>query len=30
MVRDQFAPSCWTLADAAGNKPDIGTTIGRG
>ena len=30
MVRDQFAPSWWTLADAAGNEADISTTIGRG
>jgi 4a-hydroxytetrahydrobiopterin dehydratase len=30
MVRDQFAPSWWTLADAAGNEADIATTIGRG
>jgi 4a-hydroxytetrahydrobiopterin dehydratase len=30
MVRDQFAPSWWTLADAAGNEADIATTRGRG
>jgi 4a-hydroxytetrahydrobiopterin dehydratase len=30
MVRDQFAPSWWTLADAAGNEADIATAIGRG
>ena len=29
MVRDQFAPSWWTLADAAGNEADIATTKGR-
>jgi 4a-hydroxytetrahydrobiopterin dehydratase len=29
MVRDQFAPSWWTLADAAGNEADIATTLGR-
>ena len=29
MVRDQFAPSWWTLADAAGNELDIATTHGR-
>ena len=29
MVRDEFAPSWWTLADAAGNEADIATTIGR-
>jgi 4a-hydroxytetrahydrobiopterin dehydratase len=30
MVRDDFAPSWWTLADAAGNEADIATTRGRG
>jgi len=30
MVRDQFAPQWWTLADAAGNEADIATTKGRG
>jgi 4a-hydroxytetrahydrobiopterin dehydratase len=30
MVRDEFAPSWWTLADAAGNEVDIATTRGRG
>jgi 4a-hydroxytetrahydrobiopterin dehydratase len=25
MVRDQFAPAWWTLADAAGNEADIAT-----
>ena len=29
MVRDQFAPSWWTLADAAGNEADISTAMGR-
>jgi 4a-hydroxytetrahydrobiopterin dehydratase len=29
MVRDDFAPSWWTLADAAGNEADISTTLGR-
>ena len=29
MVRDQFAPSWWTLADVAGNEIDIATTRGR-
>jgi 4a-hydroxytetrahydrobiopterin dehydratase len=29
LVRDQFAPSWWTLADAAGNEVDIATTRGR-
>jgi len=26
LVRDQFAPAWWTLADAAGNEADIATT----
>ena len=30
MVRDEFAPSWWTLADAAGNEADIATTMDRG
>ena len=30
IVRDTFAPSWWTLADAAGNEADIATTTGRG
>jgi 4a-hydroxytetrahydrobiopterin dehydratase len=30
MVRDEFAPSWWTLADAAGNEADIATTKKRG
>ena len=30
MVRDEFAPSWWTLADAAGNEADIATAKGRG
>lgn len=29
MVRDDFAPSGWTLADAAGNEADIATAKGR-
>ncbi len=29
MVRDDFAPSWWTLADAAGNEADIATVAGR-
>ena len=29
MVRDEFAPSWWTLADPAGNEADIVTTKGR-
>lgn len=29
MVRDQFAPSWWTLADPAGNEADIATVKGR-
>ena len=29
MVRDEFAPSWWTLADSAGNEADIATTLGR-
>lgn len=29
IVRDQFAPAWWTLADAAGNEADIATTKGR-
>jgi 4a-hydroxytetrahydrobiopterin dehydratase len=29
MVRDDFAPSWWTLADAAGNEVDIATTAHR-
>jgi 4a-hydroxytetrahydrobiopterin dehydratase len=29
MVRDEFAPSWWTLADASGNEVDIATTRGR-
>jgi 4a-hydroxytetrahydrobiopterin dehydratase len=30
MVRDEFAPSWWTLADAAGNEADISTIMERG
>jgi 4a-hydroxytetrahydrobiopterin dehydratase len=29
MVRDEFAPSWWTLADPAGNEADIATAKGR-
>jgi 4a-hydroxytetrahydrobiopterin dehydratase len=29
LVRDEFAPSWWTLADPAGNEIDIATTQGR-
>lgn len=29
LVRDEFAPSWWTLADAAGNEADIATIGGR-
>ena len=29
MVRDAYAPSWWTLSDAAGNEVDISTAIGR-
>lgn len=29
LVRDDFAPSWWTLADPAGNEADIATTQGR-
>ena len=29
MVRDDYAPAWWTLADAAGNEADISTTTGR-
>lgn len=29
MVRDDYAPSWWTLADALGNEADIATTVGR-
>lgn len=29
LVRDEFAPSWWTLADAAGNEADIATALGR-
>jgi 4a-hydroxytetrahydrobiopterin dehydratase len=30
IVRDDFAPSWWTLADAAGNEIDVSTVEGRG
>jgi 4a-hydroxytetrahydrobiopterin dehydratase len=29
MVRDQFAPAWWTLADSAGNEADIATVMNR-
>lgn len=29
LVRDDFAPAWWTLADAAGNEADIATTMAR-
>jgi hypothetical protein len=29
IVRDEFAPSWWTLADSAGNEADIATVSGR-
>lgn len=29
MVRDEFAPAWWTLADPAGNEVDVATTMGR-
>jgi 4a-hydroxytetrahydrobiopterin dehydratase len=29
LVRDKWAPSWWTLADAAGNEVDVATTKGR-
>jgi len=29
LVRDEFAPSWWTLADAAGNEADVATTTRR-
>jgi 4a-hydroxytetrahydrobiopterin dehydratase len=29
LVRDDYAPTWWTLADAAGNEADIATTTGR-
>jgi hypothetical protein len=30
MVRDEFAPAWWTLADAAGNEVDVSTIASRG
>jgi 4a-hydroxytetrahydrobiopterin dehydratase len=30
LVRDDYAPAWWTLADAAGNEVDVATTRGRG
>jgi 4a-hydroxytetrahydrobiopterin dehydratase len=29
MVREEFAPSWWTLADPAGNEVDIATAMSR-
>lgn len=29
LVRDDYAPSWWTLADAAGNEADVATVVGR-
>ena len=29
IVRDEYAPMWWTLADAAGNEADIATVVGR-
>ena len=29
MVRDDFAPAWWTLADTAGNEADIATVTAR-
>ena len=29
MVRDEYAPAWWTLADAAGNEADVSTTMSR-
>ena len=29
LVRDDFAPSWWTLADAAGNEADVATIAHR-
>jgi 4a-hydroxytetrahydrobiopterin dehydratase len=29
LVRDEFAPSWWTLADAAGNEADVSTVTNR-
>ncbi len=29
LVRDDYAPAWWTLADAAGNEADVATTMGR-
>jgi hypothetical protein len=29
MVRDDFAPAWWTLADAAGNEADVATVLRR-
>jgi 4a-hydroxytetrahydrobiopterin dehydratase len=29
LVRDEFAPAWWTLADVAGNEVDIATPMSR-
>jgi hypothetical protein len=30
LVRDEFTPAWWTLADVAGNEADVATTmVGR-
>ena len=29
IVRDEYAPAWWTLADSAGNEADIATVVGR-
>jgi hypothetical protein len=29
LVRDDYAPSWWTLSDPSGNEADIATTQGR-
>lgn len=29
LVRDEFAPAWWTLADAEGNEADVATTLTR-
>ena len=29
LVRDQFAPAWWTIADSAGNEADVATTMSR-
>jgi 4a-hydroxytetrahydrobiopterin dehydratase len=29
LVRDEYAPAWWTLADAEGNEADVATTLTR-